>query len=235
MNILATICARGGSKGVKNKNIRNLHGKPLIGYTIDYLKNWGKADRIVCSTDSAKIADIAKKYGAEVPFLRPGDLADDASAKFPVLQHAIEFCENHFDEKYDVLVDLDPTAPIRKKDDIVKAFDKFANSSADVLYSVVNARKNPYFNMVELDENGYANLSKKPDKEIVARQSAPKVFDMNASIYIFDRDFVLNNSGLHDGKEIVYVMDDISGFDIDREIDFQFIEFLLEEKVFSFE
>ena len=235
MNILATICARGGSKGEKNKNIRNLHGKPLIGYTIDYLKNWGKADRIVCSTDSAKIADIAKKYGAEVPFLRPGDLADDASAKFPVLQHAIEFCENHFDEKYDVLVDLDPTAPIRKKDDIVKAFDKFANSSADVLYSVVNARKNPYFNMVELDENGYANLSKKPDKEIVARQSAPKVFDMNASIYIFDRDFVLNNSGLHDGKEIVYVMDDISGFDIDREIDFQFIEFLLEEKVFSFE
>ncbi|MEF8847731.1 MAG: acylneuraminate cytidylyltransferase family protein [Candidatus Thermoplasmatota archaeon] len=234
MKILSTICARGGSKGVENKNIRELQGKPLIAYTIEYLKNWDKADTMICSTDSKEIAGYAKKYGAEVPFLRPKNLATDKTAKFPVLQHAVKVCEKHYNEKYDILVDLDPTAPIRKQEDIEKAFVKFKNSNADVLYSVVEARKNPYFNMVEVDDQGYAHLSKKLEDTVVRRQDAPKVYDMNASIYIFDRDFILKNDGLHDGKEIIYVMDDISSFDIDREIDFEFIEFLLEKEVFQF-
>jgi len=92
MKVLGTICARGGSKGIKNKNIRELVGKPLIAYTIEYFKKWKKADRIVCSTDSKKIADIAKKYGAEIPFLRPAELATNTAPKIPVLQQLVKFC-----------------------------------------------------------------------------------------------------------------------------------------------
>ena len=234
MKILATICARGGSKGVKNKNIRALNGKPLIAYTIEYLKEWGKAEKIVCSTDSDKIADIAKKYGAQVPFLRPSSLASDASAKFPVLKHAINFCEKYYSEKYDLLIDLDPTSPIRKKTDIENALKKFKKSDADILYSVVKARKNPYFNMVELDENEYAHLSKKPEVAVNRRQNAPEVYDMNASIYFYNRSFLLEPKNIHplsSKKAAIYQMDEIAAFDIDNEIDFKFIEFLIKNKV----
>ena len=98
MRILGTICARGRSKGVKNKNIRDLAGKPLIAYTIEYLKNRGNADKIVCSTDSEKIADIAKKLGAEIPVMRPAELATDTSSKLDVLKHIVKFCEKQDDK-----------------------------------------------------------------------------------------------------------------------------------------
>ena len=158
MRILGTICARGRSKGVKNKNIRDLAGKPLIAYTIEYLKNWGNADKIVCSTDSEKIADIAKKFGAEIPVMRPAELATDTSSKLDVLKHIVKFCEKQDDNKYDIIVDLDPTSPLRKNRFLCEAFDKFVKSHANNLYSVGKARKNPYINMVELDENGYYHL-----------------------------------------------------------------------------
>ncbi|MFX1483471.1 MAG: cytidylyltransferase domain-containing protein [Promethearchaeota archaeon] len=152
MRILGTICARGGSKGVKNKNIRELDGKPLIYYTINTLREWGKADRIVCSTDSPEIAKLANKYGAETPFLRPKDLASDTAPKIPVIKHALHYCENEEGVNYDVVVDLDPTSPIRTTSDIDGALQNFIDKKADVLYSVTEAKKNPYFNMVELDE-----------------------------------------------------------------------------------
>jgi CMP-N,N'-diacetyllegionaminic acid synthase len=235
MKILATICARGGSRGVKNKNIRELNGKPLIFYTIDILKKWNKQDRIILSTDSKNISEVAEKYGLEVPFMRPKELATDDAPKLPVVQHATKFAEKKYDTKYDVIVDLDPTAPIRRVRDLDESLQKFKNKDADLLYSVTKCRKNPYFNMVELDDNGYAHLSKNLDDSLTRRQDAPKVYSMNASIYIYDRDFLLSANSIHDGKEIIYIMDDISAFDIDREIDFKFIEFLLEKGVFKFE
>lgn len=233
MKILGTICARGGSKGVKNKNIRELAGKPLIGYTLEYFKQWGKADKIVCSTDSEKIAEIAKKYGAEIPCLRPKELATDNASKLEALQHIVKVCEQQEKTKYDIIVDLDPTAPLRKKKFLDEAFNKFIKSNANNLYSVNKARKNPYFNMVELDKNGYSILCKKSD--VVRRQDARTVYEMNASIYIYNRDFLLKTNTLHSDKTIIYEMPEVSSFDIDTEIDFQFVEYLIKSEVFKFD
>lgn len=233
MKILGTICARGGSKGVKNKNIRNLLGKPLIAYTIEYLKKWGKADRIVCSTDSETIADIARKYGAETPCMRPPELATDTASKLRVLQHIVNVCEQQDNSQYDIIVDLDPTAPLRKRIFLEEAFKQFVESDANNLHSGCKSRRNPYFNMVELDKNGYFHLCK--DSSVVRRQDAPLVYDLNASMYIYKRDFLLHTNTLHSDKTIIYEMPDIASIDIDREIDFLFVEFLLKSGVFTFD
>ena len=125
MKILLTICARKGSKGVKNKNIRFLLGKPLIAYSIDQALNWGRASHVVVSTDSKEIAEIAKSFGAEVPFIRPANLAQDRSPKLPVLRHALLECERIFQQKYDIIVDLDPTSPLRTSNDIEGCYSIF--------------------------------------------------------------------------------------------------------------
>lgn len=233
MKILGTICARGGSKGVINKNIRDLAGKPLIAYTIEYFKKWGKANRIVCSTDSEIIADIAKKYGAEIPCMRPKELAADTTSKLHVLQHIIKCCEQQDNVKYDIIVDLDPTAPLRKQKFLEEASKKFRESDANNLYSVCRARKNPYFNMVELDEKGYAHLCKKSN--VVRRQDASPVYELNASIYVYNRDFLIKTNTLHSDKTIIYEMPEEASNDIDTEIDFQFVEFLIKNEVFKFD
>jgi len=227
MNILSTICARGGSKGVKNKNIRELNGKILA--------KWGKASKIVCSTDSKDIARIANDYGAETPFMRPEELASDNAAKIPVIQHALEFCEKEYNTEYDLVIDLDPTAPLRKINDLDNALAEFHKTQADVLYSVKKKKKNPYFNMVELDDEGNARISKKLESAFVRRQDAPQVYSINGSIYIYDRNHLISVKGLHCENERIYVMDDIAAIDIDREIDFKFIEFLLKSGEFKFD
>jgi N-acylneuraminate cytidylyltransferase/CMP-N,N'-diacetyllegionaminic acid synthase len=233
MKILGTVCARGGSKGVKNKNIKDLNGKPLISYTIELLSKWDKADRIVCSTDSERIANIAKEYGADIPYIRPIELASDSASKLNVIQHLVNFCEKQDNVKYDIIVDLDPTAPLRKINDIEEAFSKFLESDANNLYSVSLAKKNPYFNMVEIDEYGYAHLCK--DSNVVRRQDAIPVYEMNASIYIYNRDFLINTKTLHSDKTIIYEMPAISSIDIDSELDFLFVEFLIQKEVFKFD
>lgn len=234
MRILGTICARGGSKGVKNKNIKLLQGKPLIAYSIEILKAWGKANRIVCSTDSEEIKKIANEYGAETPFTRPKKLATDDADKLGVLKHLLNFCEEEDKIEYDYIVDLDPTSPIRTVKDIDKAFNILYNSDAYNIFSVYKAHKNPYFNMVELNENGYAHLSKKPEMTITARQNAPIVYSMNASIYIYKRQFLLETSTIFSNKTKIYEMPDIS-IDIDTQIDFNYIEFILERGIFKFD
>ena len=227
--ILLTIAARGGSKGVKNKNVRNLCGLPLIAHTILQAKRWGKADRIICSTDSKKIASVAKRYGAEVPFIRPTGLATDTAGKLDVLRHALKAVERSSGQKYPVIIDLDATAPIRKMSDIEGAYRLFMNKRPKSVFSVTPCRKNPYFNMVEIKSGGYAALVKKTSSPVKRRQDAPKVYDMNASIYIYDRRYLLNEntkSPVSD-KSLVYLMDELSAFDIDNESDIKFIEFLV--------
>jgi len=234
MKILGTICARGGSKGIKNKNSQLLLRKPLIAYSIETLKKWNKAERIVCSTDSVKIQEIACNYGAETPFLRPAELATDEADKLDVLKHMVKYCEDEEKTKYDYIVDLDPTSPLRTVKDIDQSYNKILNSDADIVFSVYKAHKNPYFNMVELDDDGYAHLSKKPKELIVARQKAPQVYSMNASIYIYRRDFLIKTFNILSGKSLIYEMPDIS-IDIDRQIDFEFVEYILKKRLFNFD
>jgi len=229
--ILLTIAARGGSKGVKNKNIRDLCGKPLIAYSIDQAKRWGKADKIICSTDSPDIASIAKKNGIEVPFMRPAELAGDLVGKIEVLRNAWLMSEKIYGEKYDVLIDLDATAPIRKISDIEGAYNLFIEENPKTVFSVTHSRRNPYFNMVEALPDGSVSLVKKLDSSIKRRQDAPKVFDLNASIYVYSRDYLLDEKttiAISD-RSLVWIMDDLSAIDIDAEIDFQFIEFLIKK------
>jgi len=233
MRILLTICARGGSKGVKNKNIREISGKPLIVYTIETAKKWGKANRIVCSSDSNDILEIAEKHGVDIPFIRPKELSNDDVGKVEVIRHAAVECEKKYNEKYDIIVDLDVTAPIRSKHDLDNCLKIFNEKKPDVLFSVVKARKNPYFNMVEEKADGFVKIVKPLENDVLSRQNAPKVYDLNASIYFYDREFLFdkkNETVTSTDKAAIYVMDDISAVDIDSELDFRFIEFLIENK-----
>lgn len=231
-NFLITICARGGSKGVKNKNIRDLNGHPLIYYTIKQALGWGKAKHIVVSTDSEEIAEIAKKYGAEVPFIRPVELATDTAGKVAVIRHALIASEKIFNQKYDFVMDLDVTSPVRTIQDLDNVLNLFLQKKPKTLFSVVNAHRNPYFNMVEETAEGKVILSKTGN--FVRRQVAPKVYDMNASIYIYQREYLLDkpNEGAISDNSIIYLMNETSK-DIDSEIDFKFIEFLIKMGIIS--
>ena len=230
--ILLTIAGRGGSKGVKNKNIRELCGLPLIAHTIRQAKIWSGADKIICSTDSEAIADVARRHGAEVPFMRPPELATDSAGKQGVLRHALKTL-NSQDGPYDIVIDLDVTSPIRTPKDIQGALDTFLRQKPDAVVSVTPCRRNPYFNMLEPGPAGFMRLVKNPGGAILRRQDAPAVYDMNASIYVYDSRFLLNENmpTVLAGRTLVWVMGEYSAFDIDHEEDFQFIEFLVSKGI----
>lgn len=226
-NILCTICARGGSKGVRNKNIKELNGKPLISYTIEQAKASGLFEHIVISTDSDDIADTAKKYGAELFFKRSAEMASDTAGKLDVIRDAFIRSEEYYGKKFDYLVDLDATAPLRSVDDIVNSFQQFIENNNDNLITAMPSRRSPYFNLVEVNPDGKVNLSKKLDSTVVRRQDAPKSYDMNASIYIWKRDAILNKNSIFLETTGLYVMPEERSIDIDHELDFEFVEFLM--------
>lgn len=233
--ILVTIAARGGSKGVKNKNVYPVSGKPLIAYTIAQAFAWGRAKHVVVSTDSAQIAQIARDYGALVPFMRPAQLASDTAGKVPVIRHALVACEKIFGCRYDVVVDLDVTAPVRTIADLDACLKIYLIDKPNTILSVVPSRKNPYFNMLEVDSKGGIKICKRPRKKITRRQDAPMVYDANASIYFYRRDYLAKTKkpSLVGRRSRMYLMPEVSGFDIDREIDLKFLEFLVKEGAVS--
>ena len=228
INNLCTIGMRGGSKGVPNKNLRELHGKPLMAYTIAQAKESGLFRHIVVSTDSEEIAESARNLGAEAWFLRPPDLATDEAPKLPVSRHAFLESESHYGQQFDVLVDLDVTSPLRLVGDITGAYKQFSDEDADILITASPSRRNPYFNMVE-NVNGRISIVKQMDKLPVRRQDAPRVYDMNASIYIWKRDALLNNDTLFTENTSLFVMPEERSVDIDTEIDWDFVEFIMEK------
>lgn len=224
--ILCTICARGGSQGVKDKNIRLLLGKPLIVHSIVSARDSGLFAHIVVSTDSDAIAEAAVLNGAEVFFKRPPELASSTAAKIPVIRHALIESEQHYHHGFKVLVDLDATSPLRTPGDILEAWRVFEEQGFDNVITAMPARKSPYFNMVEIDSGGKVRLSKKLDGNIVRRQDAPKCYDMNASIYIWKRETLLLQDTVIGGNTGLYVMPEERSIDIDTELDFEFVEFL---------
>ncbi len=228
-NVLCTICVRGGSKGVKNKNIKGLNGKPLIAYTIEQAKASGLFEHIVISTDSDNIASIAKQYGAEVFFKRSEEMASDTAGKLDAIKDAFKRSEEYYNKTFDYLIDLDATAPLRSVEDIINSFTQFKENNNDNLITAMPSRRSPYFNLVEQDKDGKVYLSKKLDGAVVRRQDAPKSYDMNASIYIWKRDIILNESSIFLEKTGLYVMPEERSIDIDNELDFKFVEFLMRE------
>lgn len=231
--ILVLIAARGGSKGIKNKNLRPLLGRPLIAHTIRQALAWKKASRVIVSTDSEKIARTAKRFHAAVPFLRPATLARDLTPKGLVIQHAFKEAERIYEEKYDILVDLDVTAPIRKVSDLDACLKLFLKYKPPTLFSVTKPHKNPYFNMIELSRDGKVRICKQLRKKPRRRQDAPRVYSLNASIYFYSRKYLLESASAYPitPSSKIHVMGDYAAVDIDKESDFKFIEFLSKERL----
>jgi len=225
MKNLCTICMRGGSKGVPNKNLRELHGIPLMAYTIRQALESGLFENVVVSTDSEAIAETAKSFGAEAWFIRPDEMATEDAPKLPVIRHAFMESEKYFRQQFDTLIDLDATSPLRNVDDIIKAYRQFVEENADILITACPSKNNPYFNMVEL-ENGRIRKVIKLDPRPRRRQDAPVVFVMNASIYIWKRKAILEYDTLYTDKTSLYVMPEERSVDIDTELDWEFVEFI---------
>lgn len=236
MNILLTICARGGSKGIPGKNIKNINGKPLIYYTIHIAKEFAKkynAD-ITISSDSEEIKKIAKEYGLFNSYLRTEILSADNVGKIATIFDVLIYEENFHKKTYNYIIDLDVTSPLRNLEDIENSLNELKNDTKALnIFSVNNANRNPYFNMVEKKENGYYNLVK--EGVYLTRQNAPKVFELNASIYIYKRKFFNNETvKVINENSLIYLMPHIC-FDLDHNIDFDFMSYLIKEKKLDFE
>ena len=227
--VMALICARGGSKGVPGKNIRELGGRPLIAWSIEQALRCSFSDRVVVSTDSEKIARIAIKHLAHVPFIRPRELAMDDSPEWAVWQHALREMDASENFRPDYVVVLPPTSPFRSTGDIANGLEKLRDADTDIVISVTESGRNPYFNMVELDHAGYAHLSKSSDRKITRRQDAPKVYDMTTVLYAVRADFVLKSRGIFEGRVKILEVPEIRAMDIDTEMDLRFAEFLIEK------
>jgi len=225
IKILATICARAGSKGVPGKNIRPLLGKPLIAHTIEQAISSELFRHVVVSTDSEEIASIAEKFGAEVPFLRPKELADDHCAKWPAVRHALQECEKLYQCRFDIVVDLDPTSPLRTVLDIRKCVELLIKENASNVITAMAARRSPYFNLIEKFPDGHIDLSKKTNPPITCRQDSPRCYDMNASVYVWRRDVLVQNESIFLDGTVLYEMPMERSIDIDCDVDFQIVEF----------
>ncbi len=224
---LISICARGGSVGVPGKNIRLLRGKPLIAWTIEQALACGEADRVVVSTDSEEIAAVARASGAEVPFLRPAELATATAGKIPVIQHLVSEVEA-LHGPVSRIIDLDPTSPLRDLDDI-RACAALLDAETDVVITGYESDKNPYFNMVELKPGGFYERVCRPAGEVMGRQAAPKVYAMNASIYVWHR-HTLAPSLWASPRIRLHPMPRERSIDIDHPIDFDLVDLLMRRK-----
>lgn len=225
MNILCTVCARGGSTGIKNKNIKKLFNKPLILHTLLQAKKSRIFDKIIVSTDSNKIINICKR---KVDYIvkRPKKLSTGKASKIFAIKHALIQAEINFKKKFDIIIDLDATSPLRNIDDIIKAKNKFVRNKYENLISVCHSKKNPYFNIVEKTKKGL-KLVRETEKNYVRRQDAPDVYDINASIYIWKRAALLNTNKVVKNKTGFYIMPKIRSIDIDDYFDFKLVEFLM--------
>jgi len=228
MNYIALICARGGSKGVVGKNIRPLGGRPLIGWAIQSALQIDRISRVIVSTDSEQIGKIALEQGAEVPFKRPDELARDTSPEWGVWQHAIEYLNKEKKTDMDGLVVLPPTAPFRNKNDIEKCIDEYEKGDTDIVITVNDSHRSPYFNMIKNDEHGYCSLVLNVKDKPFRRQDVPEVYDMTTVAYVANPIFVLNSNGPFDGKARSVKIPVERALDIDTELDFKIAECLLE-------
>ena len=225
MKILCVIPARGGSKGIEKKNIRKINNKPLIAYTIESTLSSRLFDDVIVSTDNKEIADISKSYGAQIPFIRPTELAQDNSNSDEVILHAIlEMKKLGFE--YDIVVLRDCTVPFIDANDMKNMLDLFKQSDCNAVFGAIKAHPNPYFGMMELDDNGFLIPSKKVEKEIIRRQDAPTVYDVDG-IFILDNMNFLETKKIYSGKILPYEISKEHGHMIDFEFDFKVAELLL--------
>ncbi|MGB0960086.1 MAG: acylneuraminate cytidylyltransferase family protein [Halocynthiibacter sp.] len=228
--LICTICARGGSKGVKNKNVRIIGGKPLIAHTVEQARATHLFEHIAISSDSDAILEAAANAGADILIKRPAELATDEAAKIPVIQHCFREAEAQTGKTFDYSIDLDATSPLRLPSDIEHVVDMLTQDGTANVLTAMPARRSPYFNMLECGQDGVPHLSKPPSFDVVRRQDSPAVFDMNGSIYGWTREALLSMDTLFSDETRLYVMPEERSIDIDNMIDLKLVELLLAER-----
>ena len=221
------IFARGGSKGVPGKNIKLLAGKPLIHYAVEAACACSYIDRVFVSTDDEAIAEQARIAGAEVPFIRPRELALDDSPEWLAWQHAIRFLKDRGDD-FNLFVSIPATSPLRSVEDIDNVVSVMAgDETVDGVMTVTPAHRHPSFNMVVLDESQSPSIAVPASTWISRRQDAPLMYDVTTVAYAGKSDFILNSTSLFDGNLKVVIVPQERALDIDTEFDFKIAECLI--------
>lgn len=224
---LAIIPARTDSKSIKNKNLAILGNKPLIAYSIKTALDCKEINKVIVSTDSEKIAAVARKFGATVPFIRPKNLARDETPMAPVLLHALKFAEKAYQKKIAFIVLLDPTSPFRKVFDIQRCLILAQKPKTDSVVTVCQAEHNPYFVMRKI-KNGYLHPILSSKKEIRFRQEAPKVYRINAAVYVIKREILLKGK-IFTPRTRALIMPSERSLHIDEPLDLKIAQILLEK------
>ena len=228
MKPLIIIPARGGSKGIPHKNIKPLNGKPLIQYTIDVARQIVSDEDICVSTDDQKIIKVVEDYGLKVPFIRPAELASDTAGTYEVLLHAIDFYEAH-GKQYDCVLLLQNTSPFRTAEHVKQAMTLY-KPEIDMVVSVNEIASNPYYNCFEVGDDGY--LKKTLDSTMFTRrQDAPKTYEYNGAIYIFNLQRLKETHYGNFTKRVMYEMDRLHSVDLDTIMDWKYAEFIIKENL----
>jgi N-acylneuraminate cytidylyltransferase len=226
-SVYAFVFARGGSKGVPGKNLRKLAGTSLIARAIACAQATQHADRVLVSTDSEAIADVARRAGAEIPFLRPAHLAADESPEWLAWRHALEFLAASGDAP-DIFLSAPATAPLRQSGDLDACVRRLLDADTDVVISVTESDRSPYFNMVQIDDAGQASLAMQAGNTISRRQGAPVLYDITTVGYASRPSFILTHNGLFDGRTATVVVPRERALDIDTEYDLRIAAALIE-------
>lgn len=227
-NIKVIIPARGGSKGIPYKNIKELHGKPLIYYSIDVARLVTSDENICVTTEDDRIISCVESYGLKVPFRRPVELAGDNTSSEDVILHALNYY-NSVGETVDVILLLQPTSPFRNKQFIEEAIGLYSDD-LDMVVSVTESLVNPYYNCFEENMNGFLSISK-GDGHFHRRQDAPRVYEYNGSIYVINPRSLKEKGICHFDKVKKYVMDSYHSIDLDTMLDWTVAESLLENEM----
>ncbi len=230
MKAIAFIFARGGSKGLPGKNTRLLGGKPLIAWSIERALQVDRISRVIVSTDSDEIASISKQFGAEVPFMRPAELAADDSSEWLSWRHGLEFLQNTTGRIPEVMVSVPTVAPLGKAIDIENCLNEYEKGLSDIVITVTKAHRNPHFNMVRLNSDGSYGLVNTIGSGITRRQDAPTVYDMATICYVANSEFIMTHDSIFEGRVGAVHVPIERAIDIDTLLDFQIAEYLLNSK-----
>lgn len=230
MKTVAFIFARGGSKGLPGKNIRNLGGKPLIAWSIDMALSVKRIERVIVSTDSEDIAIIARKFGAEVPFIRPAELAGDESPEWLAWRHGLNYLKESCGKWPEVMVSVPTTSPLRIDGDIENCLDEYEKGDADIVITVTDAHRSPYFNMVKAKVDGTVELVNSLSKTFTQRQQVPEVYDVTTVCYVANPSFVMSHESIFEGRVRAVHVPIERAIDIDTIFDFQVAEALLSNR-----
>ena len=224
--IICTICARGGSKRLKNKNLLLIKKLPLIAHTIQQAKKTKIFDVVSVSSDSKKLLDISRKFGADVLIKRDRNLSNDSASKLLAIKDCVIKTEKQKKIKYDFIVDLDVTSPLRKIIDIKNCIKKIIKSKKSNIFSVTDAKHSPYFNMVEIKKNKVKISKNYKSNKINRMQDSPEIYEMNASIYVWNRNIFIKNPKIIYFDTMYYKMPRERSIDIDTKLDYQTVKFL---------